>query len=69
MFNHHWCKRADAALRNGESVPAYYLFLSGCGGTGKSDVIKMIHRDVNYFFNIVQAKYKGLSTSLADCSI
>ena len=44
--------RASAALRNGENIPAYYLFLSGPGGMGKSHVMKMIHRDVNYFFNL-----------------
>ena len=41
-----------AAFKTGETIPAYYLFLSGPGGIGKSHVIKMVHRDVNYFLNI-----------------
>ena len=52
QFNHEWCKKTVAALKTGETIPAYCLFLRGPGGTGKSHVIKMVHRDVNYFFNL-----------------
>ena len=45
-------KKAVAAFKTGETIPAYYLFLSGPGGKGKSHVIKMVHRDVNYCFNL-----------------
>ena len=52
MLHHHLCKRTAAELKNGESVPAHFLFLSGSGGTRKSHVIKMIHKDVSYFFDL-----------------
>ncbi len=52
VYNRLWCKRYIAAKNKGESFPAYCLFISGPGGTGKSHVIKMIHRDIQYFFKI-----------------
>ena len=33
QFNSEWCKKAVAALKTGEIIPAYYLFLSGPGVT------------------------------------
>ena len=45
---------AVAALRNGKSILPYQLYVSGPGGTGKSYIIKMIHHDINYFFNLYE---------------
>ena len=53
-FNRNWCKEFIFALRHGKVPPAYQVFLSGPGGTGKSHVIKMIHRDVVKMFNRIQ---------------
>ncbi len=52
LFNHIWCKKCIVAKNNGECYPGYKLFVSGPGGTGKSHVIKMIHRDIQYFFKL-----------------
>ena len=56
LFNRNWCKMAVAALRNGKAIPAYQLYVSGPGGTGKSYIIKMIHHDINYFFNLYEKR-------------
>ncbi len=50
LYNRMWCKKYIAAKKNGKCLPGYHLFISGPGGTGKSHVIKMIHRDIQYFF-------------------
>ena len=50
IWNRMWCKNAIAARRIGVKFPAYKIFLSGSGGTGKSHVIRMLHRDIVHFF-------------------
>lgn len=49
-FNRTWCKQEVNRMKKGEPSAPYFVFLSGPGGTGKSHVIKMIHRDVKMFF-------------------
>ena len=44
-FHRRWCKAAVVALKKGESIKPYRVFLSGPGGVGKSYVISLIHRD------------------------
>ena len=53
MWNRQWCKNAIAAKRKGKTYPAYKIFLSGPGGTGKSHVIKLLHRDIVHFFKTI----------------
>ena len=50
VFNCHWCKRAVAALRNGESFSVYYLFLSK----------PWWHREVPCHQNIIQGRQPPL---------
>ena len=50
MFNRKWCKDSIVAIREGKQITPYHIFLSGPGGTGKSHVISMVHRDINHFF-------------------
>ena len=45
MYHRNWCKKTVIALRNGESIVPYRVFLSGPGGVGKSHVIRLIHSD------------------------
>ena len=45
MFHRNWCKKAVVALRNGQPVEPYRVFMSGPGGVGKSHVIRLIHSD------------------------
>ena len=45
MFHRNWCKKSVIALKNGESIVPYRVFLSGPGGVGKSHVIRLIHSD------------------------
>ena len=45
MFHRDWCKKAVIALKNGEPIVPYRVFLSGPGGVGKSHVIRLIHSD------------------------
>ncbi len=45
MFHRAWCKRAVIALKNGQPVSPYRLFVSGPGGVGKSHVISLIRND------------------------
>ena len=45
MFHCDWCRKAVLALKKGKPVEPYHVFLSGCGGVGKSHVIKLIHSD------------------------
>ena len=44
-FYRWWCKEAVVALKKGEPIKPYRVFLSGPGGVGKSYVISLIHRD------------------------
>ena len=39
MYHRNWCKSAVAALRNGQDVEPYRVFLSGPGGVGESHVM------------------------------
>ena len=50
MFNCAWCRVAAHAIHLGKLTDGYKIFLSGPRGTGKSHVIKLIHRDVINFF-------------------
>ena len=45
MFHRSWCKQAVIAMKKGEPVTPYRVFLSGPGGVGKSHVIRIIHSD------------------------
>ena len=46
MFNRRWLKQFVAAVNRGLPQPEpYFVFLSGCGGVGKSHVIRLIHTD------------------------
>ena len=45
MFHRDWCRKAVLALKEGNLVEPYHVFLSGPGGVGKSHVIKLIHSD------------------------
>ena len=42
MFNHQWCKTFIHQHRLGKKQDGYKVFLSGCGGTGKSHVVRLI---------------------------
>ena len=36
MYHRNWCKKTVIALKNGEPIVPYRVFLSGPGGVGKS---------------------------------
>ena len=42
---HRWCKNDVIAMKKGEAIKPYRVFLSGPGGVGKSYVISLIRRD------------------------
>ena len=42
MYNRAWCKSYINALRHGENIEGYRIFLCGPGGTGKSHVVCLI---------------------------
>ena len=44
-FHRRWCKNAVIAMKKGEAIKPYRVFLSGPGGVGKSYVISLIRRD------------------------
>ena len=48
MFNRQWCKSFVHQQRLGRKQDGYKVFLSGCGGTGKSHVVRLIQRDTAY---------------------
>ena len=50
MYNRAWCKSYINAVRHGENQKGYKIFLSGPGGTGKSDIVHLIQRDMSHFF-------------------
>ena len=50
MFNRSWVKECISKMRKGDDPESYQIFLSGPGGSGKSHVIKMIHRDNVKFY-------------------
>ena len=43
MYHRNWCKKTVIALKNGEPIVPYRVFLSGPGGIGKSHVIQLTH--------------------------
>jgi hypothetical protein len=45
MFHRSWCKSASIALKSGQPVKPYRVFLSGPGGVGKSHIISLIRND------------------------
>ena len=47
IVNYHrkWCKDAVIAMKKGEAIKPYRVFVSGPGGVGKSYVISLIRRD------------------------
>lgn len=44
-FHRRWCKDAIVALKQGNPINPYRIFLSGPSGVGKNYVILLIHRD------------------------
>ena len=50
MFNRTWIKESICKMKRGGEPESYQIFLSGPGGSGKSHVIKMIHRDNVKFY-------------------
>ena len=53
MFNGAWCKKYIHSLRCGSTIDGYRVFLSGHGGSGKSDCVSLIQRDMSYFLSQV----------------
>ena len=49
-YNRQWVKDQIFRLKKGQSLKGYKVFLSGPGGTGKSTVIELIHRDITELF-------------------
>jgi hypothetical protein len=68
LYIRQWCKNSLKCLKAGKNVDPFRIFLSGPGGTGKSHVIKMIHRDINYFFrlyvNMFRNEYAAIENPL-----
>ena len=52
-FNRAWCKKYIHSLRCGSTIDGYRVFLSGCGGSGKSHCVILIQRDMSYFLSQV----------------
>ena len=42
MYNRAWCKSYIDSLRHGQKLHGYRVFLSGSGGTGKSQALQLI---------------------------
>lgn len=45
MYHHMWCKQAIIAMKKGEAITPYRLFISGPRGVGKSHIIRIIQSD------------------------
>ena len=45
LFHRSWCKNVVTALKTGQPIKPYQVFLSGPGGVGKSHVIKLVQSD------------------------
>ena len=45
MYHRRWCKQTVLAMKKGEHIKPYRVFLSGPGGVGKSHVIRLIQSD------------------------
>ena len=50
MYYRASCKSYINAVRHGENLKRYRIFLSASGGTGKSHVVHLIQRDMSHFF-------------------
>ena len=53
LFNKQWCKSFVHQQRLGKKQDGYKIFLSGCGGTGKSHVVHLIQCDTAYLLQHV----------------
>ena len=53
LFNRQWCKSFVHQQRLGKKQDGYKIFLSGCGGTGKSHVVRLIQCDTAYLLKHV----------------
>ena len=53
LFNRQWCKSFVHQQWFGKKLDGYKLFLSGCGGTGKSHVVRLMQHDTAYFLQHV----------------
>ena len=53
MYNRQWCKNYIHKYRLGQRIDGYRVFLSGCGGTGKSHVVRLVQRDMSYLLQHV----------------
>ena len=51
-FHRAWCKKALVALRSGQPVQPYRVFLNGPGGVGKNHVISLIRNDTVRFLHL-----------------
>ena len=49
-YNRDWCEKAVICRKEGKAITPYHLFLCGPGVTGKSHMVKLIQRDINYYF-------------------
>ena len=45
MYHRMWCKQAILAMKKGEAITPYRLFISGPGGVGKSHIIRILQSD------------------------
>ena len=53
MFNRQWCRTYIHRFHLGQKMDGYRVFLSGCGGTGKFHVVRLIQRDMSYLMQHV----------------
>ena len=53
MYNHQWCKSFVHQYCLGQKIDGYKIFLSGCSGTGKSHVVRLIQCDTAYLLQHV----------------
>ena len=53
MFSRAWCKKYIQSLRCGSTIDGYRVFLSDCGGSGKSHCVSLIQRNMSYFLSQV----------------
>ena len=64
MFSRAWCKKYVHSLRCGSTIDGYRVFLSGCGGSGKSHCVSLTQRDMSYFLRqVVNAVWIVLVTA------
>ena len=68
IFNRTWIKESICKMKRGVEAESYQIFLSGPGGSGKSHVIKMIHRDNVKFFHRYFVGRVSESGEVGSCS-